>query len=142
MSKLSIEGWVVENDDGIVSVKENKKDPDWYAESLPQLIENFAESTDNGRVSNVEDGLGGTKAFIFDANIYIYFTDNKSTFEEAQESLICELYGVVESDIRLCGYSEYTITGYSLEEFSIGGHNLQNEISSHMGEYMHFVLEC
>jgi hypothetical protein len=140
MNKLYIEGWVSTDDDGIIAVKENKDDSDWNAESVPNQIKYFAQ--DHGRVRSVNKGLGGTKAYIFDANIYIYFTDEKSTFEEAQESLICELYGDVETDIRLCGYSEYTITGYSLEDFSIGGHDLENEINNHIGEYMHFVLEC
>jgi hypothetical protein len=140
MAKLYIEGWVTKDDDRMIAVKENKDDVDWMADSLPKEIERFAH--DNGRVRDVKRGLGGTKAYIFDSNIYIYFTNEKSTFEEAQESLIYELYGDVETDIRLCGYSEYTITGYSLEDFSIGGHDLEQEISNHIGEYMHFVLEC
>lgn len=140
MTKLYINGWVSTDDDNIIAVKDNKDDSCWQANSLPKLIKEFAY--EHGRVRNVNKGLGGTKSYIFDANIYIYFTDEKSTIEEAQESLIYKLYGDVETEIRLCGYSEYTITGYSLEEFSIGGHDLESEISSHIGEYMHFILEC
>jgi hypothetical protein len=140
MAKLYIEGWLSTDDDGMIAVKENKDESDWMAESLPSKIKSFAYN--HGRVRDVNKGLGGTKSYIFDANIYIYFTNEKSSFEEAQESLVCKLYGDVETDIRLCGYSEYTITGYNLEEFSIGGHDLENELNSHLGEYVHFVLEC
>jgi hypothetical protein len=139
MAKLYIKGWVSKDDDYIISVKENKDDS-WNAYSLPRQVKEFAY--DNGRVRDVKNGLGGTKSYIFDASIHIYFTNEKSTIEEAREYLIFKMCGDVETDIRLTGYSEYTITGYSLEEFSIGGHDLESEISSHMGEYMHFVLEC
>jgi hypothetical protein len=140
MAKLYIKGWVSKDDDLIIAVKENKDDSDWNAYSLPKQVKEFAY--DNGRVRDVKKGLGGTKSYIFDANIYIYFTNEETTLEEAQESLIFKMFGDVETDIRLTGYSEYTITGYSLEEFSIGGHDLESEISDHIGEYMHFVLEC
>lgn len=140
MNKLYINGWVATDEDGIIAVKNNKDDSSWDADSLPKLIQNFAY--ENGRVRDVEKDLGGTKSYIWDANIYIYFTNEKSTFEEAQESLIVKMYGDVETDIRLCGYSEYTITGYELEDFSIGGHDLDAELRDHIGEYIHFVLEC
>ena len=140
MAKLYIKGWVTTDSDGMVAVKADKDGGDWSAYDIPYQVKDFA--SDNGRVRDVNKGLGGSKSYIFDASLYIYFTKEESTIEEAQESLICELYGDVETEIRLCGYSEYTITGFSLEEFSIGGHDLESEISSHMGEYMHFVLEC
>lgn len=140
MPKLYINGWVRTNYDGIISTTDKEQYSSWEVHSIPDAVESFAE--ENGVTREIQDGLGGTKSYIWDSNIYIYFTDKKSTFEEAQGSLICELYGDVETDIRLTGYSEYTITGCYLEEFTIGGHDLEAEISSHIGEYMHFVLEC
>ena len=47
----------------------------------------------------------------------------------------------MEVDVRNVGYSEYTITGYNLEEFTIGGHNLSYELESHLGEYCWIVIE-
>lgn len=73
----------------------------------------------------------------------IYFTDKECTLDEAVESLIMHTFsGEVKTDIALCGYSKYTITGYSVEDFSIGGHNLEYELGNHIGEYIHFILEC
>jgi hypothetical protein len=63
------------------------------------------------------------------------------TIDEAMESLLYSIYGELKTDIALVGYSEYTITGYSLEDFSIGGHNLDYELSDKIDNYVHFILE-
>lgn len=139
MAELYIKGWLIKDDEGAPAAVEDKEASYFLAYSIPKEIESFAY--EHGRVRDVNKGLGGKRAMIFDANLHIYFTEKESTLEEAQESLIFQMYGDVETDMRLTGYSEYTITGYDLEDFSIGGHDLEAELSSHMGEYIHFVLE-
>jgi hypothetical protein len=88
-------------------------------------------------------GLGGIRAIIDDCNIRIYFTDKECELEEAMEAFDVLMYGGdIETKVNKVGYSEYTITGLSLEKFEIGGHDLESELSSHSGEYMHFIIEC
>jgi|GEM_PF-1918448 len=141
MAELYINGFVVTDDCGVISVDEtNRKVKLCEANSIPKLVHNFAY--DNGSVKGIKDGLGGEMSYIYDASLRIYFTNHKSTLDEAVGSLICKLEGDIETDIRLTGYSEYAITGYCLETFHIGGYDLEREIHSHMGEYMHFILEC
>ena len=58
------------------------------------------------------------------------------------EQFDMKLYGgEVESEYHQTGYSEYTITGIDIDTFSIGGHDLERELTSHIGEFCHFILE-
>ena len=50
--------------------------------------------------------------------------------------------GDIKTKIDYCGYSEWTITGLDLDEFSIGGHELTQEFKPHYGQYMHLIIEC
>ena len=38
------------------------------------------------------------------------------------------------------GYSEYTITGFNVDDLIICGHNLDYELKQHIGKYIHFIL--
>ena len=38
------------------------------------------------------------------------------------------------------GYSEYTITGMCLEDFSIGGHSLNYELNTNLDKYIHIII--
>lgn len=38
------------------------------------------------------------------------------------------------------GYSEWTITGFDLDSFVLGGHDLKKELENHLGQYVHFIL--
>ena len=104
------------------------------------MIESFA--LEYGIFGNHKKGLGGTRSYIDDCNLKIYFTDKESTLEEAMEAFDVLIYGGdIKTKMDRVGYSEYTIEGIDLKEFTIGGHNLKSEIESHYNEYMHFILE-
>lgn len=141
MNELHITGWLCTDYNGMVATNDDK-DNTWSTnKAIIRQVESFAEN--NGMTGNYKKGLGGRKSIIDDVNLRIYFTDKECTLDEAVESLLMYQYsGEVKTDIALCGYSEYTITGYSIEDFSIGGHNLEYELSSHIGEYVHFIMEC
>ena len=49
--------------------------------------------------------------------------------------------GEIQTKVSKVGYSEYTIEGLNLDEFSIGGHNLKDEFGDHYGEYCHIIIE-
>lgn len=146
MAELHINGWITEDEDGIIALSEN--DPseseyswDRYGESIIRKIENFAD--DYGICGEHHKGLGGRKSYIDDCNLKIYFTDKECEIEEAMLALHVFMYGGdIKTRIDRCGYSEYTITGLNLSEFSIGGHDLNSELRSHYGEYCHIIIEC
>jgi hypothetical protein len=136
MSELHIKGWLGTDYDGMVATSESKDNSSWDSKAIIKQVESFAE--ENGMT-----GIGGRKSYIEDVSLRIYFTDKECTLDEAVESLLMfQFSGEVKTDIALRGYSEYTITGYSVEDFSIGGHDLEYEMSNHIGEYINFILEC
>ena len=145
MGRLHLQGYICEKYDYVISLSPNKNGYCTY--SILAEIERFAETNGEVKTLNPYDdddywGLGKTNTRIENVNLRIYVTENECTLEEAESSLIDKLYGVLTTETELEGYSEYTITGLDINDFSIGGHNLKEEIRSHMGKYMHFVLEC
>lgn len=86
-------------------------------------------------------GLGGQDIILPNVNLRIYVTKQKSTFDEAMTSLLDTLEGSFESKADYYGYSEYTIMGLDIEEFSIGGHDLRDILRQYENKYVHFVLE-
>ena len=135
---LHIKGYL-DYDDGIPVVKDKEDNPSYYGLSIPIMIEDF--SRHNGFVKDYETGLGGTKSYIPNANMRLYVGNKECSLDEIVVELVNTLIGAVNVNVRLEGYSEWTITGYYLEDFSIGGHNLDQELKSYKGKYIHLVLK-
>lgn len=110
-----------------------------------------------GFAKRTSKGLGGKKAFIDNCNIRMYFTNKKCDLDEAEIALLVklevegyldnheakeELCGEFDMEIRLTGYSEWTITGYEVETCTLGGHNLIDILCGHIGEYVNIVIEA
>jgi hypothetical protein len=140
MSELHLKGYIGNDYHGIIALDEKISDKN-EGNSIISSIENFAN--ENGLCGPHKKGLGGTRSIIDNCNIKIYFTDKECELEEAIEAFEVLLYGGdVETKVDKVGYSEYTITGLVIDKFKIGGHDLEAEIRSHYGEYMHFIIEC
>ena len=137
---LYIKGYLTTDYNGILSVKDDDSYYS-YGNSIIERIESYAER--NGFVRKKHTGLGGTQTFIRNCNMRAFFTENETTLAQAQLLFDAQMYGGdLVTDTSLCGYSEWTITGMNLDEFSIGGHELKYEFNSHMGEYVHLIIEC
>ena len=137
---LYIKGYLTTNDDGIPSVRSEENY--WCrANSIITEIESYASR--NGFIRKKQTGLGGTQTLIKRCNLRAFFTENETTLAQAQLLFDAEMYGgELVTDTSYCGYSEWTITGMNLDEFAIGGHDLKREFNSHMGEYIHLIIEC
>ena len=136
---LHLEGYLGTDYNGIISLKDYESDR--YGKSIIESIESFAE--ENGMTGVHNKGLGGRKAYIDDCNMRAYFTSEECDLEEAMLAMDNFMYGGdIKTRVDYEGYSEYTITGLDLEEFSIGGHDLEYEFKSHYGEYCHLIIEC
>ena len=73
----------------------------------------------------------------------VYFTEKECSLYAAQIAFEEYMYGGdLKTKVSLVGYSEWTITGLNLDEFTIGGHDLEKELSNHIGEYIHMIIEC
>lgn len=92
-----------------------------------------------------EKDLGGKKAVIPNCNIRMYTTKRAMSFDEAQEKFLDKLLGfdgVYEMEANYTGYSEWSITGFDLDQCSLGGHDLNMILLSHSGEYANIRVEC
>ena len=142
MAELHLNGYICSNYDGIISLTDDKEDCySWKRNSIIDSIENFA--SEYGMVGRLKKGLGGKRAIIDECNLRVYFTDEECELEDAMLAMDVMMYGGdIQTKVTYVGYSEYTITGLNLDEFSIGRHDLDSEFRSHYGEYCHILIEC
>lgn len=146
MAELHLKGYVCRDTDGIIALSnDNPNDREWYrttyGDSIVESIEDFARSY--GMTGRLHKGLGGRVSYIEDCNLRAYFSDKECDLETAMVAMDVLMYGGdIKTKISLCGYSEWTITGLNLDEFTIGGHDLDRELGSHYGEYCHLIIEC
>ena len=147
MAELHLKGYLCNDTDGIVALREYKTEdecPSYFDKYGDSIIDNiFDFASEYGMLGKHHSGLGGRRAIIDDCNLRVWFTDTECSLEEAMLSLDNLMYGGdIQTKVTRVGYSEYTITGLNLNEFSIGGHDLKYELADHYGEYCHIIIEC
>lgn len=142
MVELHLNGYICSDGDGIIALTDDKESyGSWGKRSIIDSIESLAY--EHGMTGEHYKGLGGRRAIIDDCNMRIWFTDTECELEDAMLAMDALMYGGdIQTKVTRVGYSEYTITGLNLDEFSIGGHDLESEIRSHYGEYCHIIIEC
>lgn len=138
MRELHLAGWLHRDFEGRLNIS-YEHTPKYFYDSdvVAKLIEGFSYNT-----NEVVNSLGGCRSYIPNANIRVYATDRECSLDDAVTSLVARLDGLVLTDIRNEGYSEWTITGFYVKEFYIGGHDLDRELEQYIGKYIHLVLEC
>lgn len=138
---MIISGRIVEDYDGLAAIGWSNYDCNSFAD----LMYEFAK--ENGIAYKHNKRLGGWRATIPNCNISMYFTDKEMTFEEAQEKFLEQMFdafdasGVFEMRKDRVGYFEWTITRYDLAECELGGHNLNDILLNHKGEYVNICVE-
>ena len=128
--------------------------------AFTDFMEDVAECSVYGGTKQHKTGLGGRTTYIPDCAVRMFFTSNECSLDEAEIALLQKLYGMgyeikdkdgnkvmsrggeetfegdYKSNIDLIGYSEFTIIGYDVTTCTLGGHNLLNILSSHIGQYV------
>ena len=128
--ELLLNGYLTKDYDGHPALTEEPTSSKYWAKSIPREIQNRF-----GKTLYDDEFLGKDISYIPDCCISIWYTNKKCTFDEAQETLCNYLDGYMTVEVAYLGYSEWTITGLDLEEFKIGGHDLEKELEDHIGEY-------
>lgn len=136
MASLILNGWLT-NDDG-VALRNNKES--YWGNVIAEKVRYWAD--DVGVAWKDDIGLGRDHGIIKDVNMRFYITDDQCTLEEAEIALVDKFEGVCMVNTSLVGYSEYTITGMNVDEFTIGGHDIEKELHSYIGKYCWIVIEC
>lgn len=130
--ELILQGWIGRNGEGNLGLA---KEIDNYYEPIAESIMNYFNYTYLNR------GLGEKITMIPNANLRCWFSDEKCTLEEAQMNFDSYMFtGNLLTQGQYTGYSEWTITGFYIDELVIGGHDLKEEFDSHIGQYMHLIL--
>lgn len=111
-----------------------------FAEFMYHIAEDY------GVAYEYEHGLGGKKAVIPSCNMTMYTSRKEEvSFEEAEEQFLDQMFGadgVYEMEANYTGYFEWTITGFDLDKCSLGGHDMNQILLSHTGEYANIRIEC
>ena len=132
MAELHLRGWLVSNDGVSIQPVKGRIWGNIIAEEVAKFL--------NGTWSDF--GLGEMCAIHPNCRLRIWYSDFDGTLEEVMEQFDMKLFcGEVESEYHQVGYSEYTITGIDVDKFTISDYDLEMELSSHIGEFCHFILE-
>lgn len=140
METLHLEGWLTET--GGVELYENRHSKgvlSYRVGYVAELVAEFAEKV-GSRIETFKH-LGETHASINNVNMRLYVTNSKCSLEDATFALVDKLEGCCVVETSLCGYSEWTITGMDVDQFTIGGHDVERELLTYKGKYVHLVLE-
>ena len=128
--ELIINGWIDRDFDYNIRISETRFD-----DCLAKKIMNYFD------YQYIDEGLGEKKTVIENANLRIWFSDEKCTLEEAQMNFDSFMEtGELLTEGYYVGYSEWTITGFEIKELRIGGHDLTRELTNHIGQYAHLIL--
>ena len=144
MDRLILIGKLSRDYDGNVSIIQNSYT---YNGALSVLIGDFIEENSNKLSSmyteEVAKGLG-YRINTSEDNIQLryYISDNEiKTLEDVEEKYLEKILGSIDISVENIGYSEYTITDYSIENFKLGGHDLEKIFSNYIGKYVCIIVD-
>ncbi len=145
MIEYKVSGFIDINMSGFPILCKNKGDINNSINLIENIKDFILKNSDIGVYVDKDDTLtlGGEIHTIPNCNIMIWFSRGEKTIEEVQKSMTAILYGgSYSTDIDYEGYSEFTITDYTLNNFTIGGHDLRRIFESKRGKYCNFVLQA
>jgi len=139
--RLELHGWLHKDCDDVIGLAEHDDDPSYRIESIPDSIQKtFGYQRYN-------KGLGQKITYLPKIAVSIFYSDKECTLDQVQTEFLFKTFGGcsdISGELKLqldyVGYSEWTITGLDLEQFTVGGHNIDSELSSHLGEFCWLII--
>lgn len=113
---------------------------DRIAQEIEEYIESAPSKHQPREGMEFEDGVE-ISLNVPSVALRIYATENISTLEQAQKKVVLNTLGALDIYQEWVGYSEYTVTGYDVINFSIGGHDLDKIFKSYENKYVHILIE-
>lgn len=149
---ICISGYLLwDTSESELMLKQKDEDCDfYYTNPLINIINDYIEydSKDLGdgslpkTIRRDDEGLGTKTMTVPNCSIHAYFTESECTTEDATQEFLGFMYGgEYYTHGRYVGYSEWTITGFCVDTFTIGGHDLISELKSHDGQYVNMIIE-
>lgn len=124
---------------GLLEKKEDGLSIKW--DLLADLFANAVNNEGQSKKESKDDYNISTSSYVPRVFLKVYSCDKECSLEEAESGFIKKMVGALDILTEWYGYSEYTIEGYSVENFTIGGHDLEKEFESLVGKYVHFLIE-
>lgn len=73
--------------------------------------------------------------------IMMYFTKQKESLDSVEVNQLKSMLGDITIDASDYGWSEWTIEGFSVDELTIGGHDLHNILRENCNKYVHIIID-
>ncbi|WP_336761399.1 hypothetical protein [Paenibacillus sp. USHLN196] len=97
-------------------------------------LDEFPEKSDNRICGEGNDGIW--KFYTHpSAFVQIHLSNNEISYNEAIDYQILSSIGELDIQVDWVGYSELTISYFSTEHLTVGGHNIEEILSSYLGKY-------
>lgn len=116
-----------------------------YTYTLASEIGNFIEKNNDKLSALYEEEYDlGYEMSTSDNNIQLrfYISDNEiKSLEDIEEKYLGKIFGNIDISVANIGYSEYTITGCSVENFNLGGHDLEKIFENYIGKYVCIIID-
>lgn len=143
MDKLILIGKIDTDEGNVVIIKNGYRWGDVLSVEIGDFIEKNNDKLSLLYDKEVDEDLGyriSTREDNIQLRYYISDIKIKSK-EEIEEKYLQKVLGSIDISVENIGYSEYTITGYSTENFTLGGHDLEKIFSNYIGKYVCIIVE-
>ena len=156
MTQQIIKGWVKvtnpywsdESEVLIVDTDEYPSESDlnlFYSHdiSMEDLITDALEKSGFESISTDDDFSDGVVSNYIQEGVSmsLYASEVRETLNEIKERIVLDAMGLLNYKVEWYGWSEYTIEGYNIASFKLGGHDIDEIIRSHNGKYIYLVIE-
>lgn len=133
--QVYLKGFLKKSDEGI-------KFEDSF-DSIAKLIAYAIRNERCGVSKHQPEDDSQTDKSILVPNVFLRFhlSDREVSLYEAEEKQIMMSIGELDIYTEWYGYSEYTIEGYSVQNFTIGNHDIESILNTYIGKYAHIILE-
>lgn len=141
--KLILIGKLERDYEGNIGIRQKNKWVNGLAEEIGDFIEGISNKTSHMYNEDVEEHGLGYSVCTSEDNIQLryYISDDEITSkEEIAEKYLEKILGSIDIALENIGYSEYTITGYDLINFRLGGHDLEKLFSNYLGKYTCIIV--
>ena len=128
---IQLEGFIKKNEDGLCL-------GNWDL-----LAEEIANKLKSSEKSKQEEDEYQTSTSVYSPKVFFrfYISDKKMSLEEIELKHFKRLSGALDIYTEWYGYSEYTIEGYNVENFTIGNHDLEKILGEYVGKYIHILID-
>lgn len=133
---IHLEGWVVDYAEGMSL----KGSTDTIAEILASVVSLRCNDC-NRSGSDFGDLFAKDSMNVPNVLMRMHFSDNQISLEQAEEKQILSSIGELDIYTEWYGYSEWTILGYNVENFTVGNHDIEQILRSNKGKYVHILVD-